>query len=182
MKVYLAFCVLAESQQLFAVFTSVKLMLMSCAKPDLTGYFGDCSPLHELWSPTGSSSFALLEGPTIYECTSHRSLPFPNQTSVRGTRHWHPKNEKTLGCSTSCFCLWGYISRHWSIRSTPPMFWLFWFPKRRVSGPSFHRFFSSWLICWQHIQGTGQHRTRPCRWPNGRAKVAVMFALLLRTQ
>lgn len=48
--------------------------VISCAKPDLMGYFGDCSPLHTRWGPTGSSSFALLEGATVYQCMSYRSF------------------------------------------------------------------------------------------------------------
>lgn len=48
--------------------------VISCAKPDLAGYFGDCSALHRRWGPTGSSSSALLEGASIYQCTSYRSF------------------------------------------------------------------------------------------------------------
>lgn len=46
--------------------------VISCAIPDLTGYFGDCSALYRRWGPSGSSSFAVLEGASIYQCMSYR--------------------------------------------------------------------------------------------------------------
>lgn len=88
--------------------------VISCAKPDLTGYFGDCSPLHGLWGPTGSSSLALLEA--IYQCMSHRSFEEEeshlyqtrHQVEAPGIYNGHiEKNEKTLGCTTSCFDVCG---------------------------------------------------------------------------
>lgn len=75
-----------------------------CAKPDLTGYFGDCSPLHKLWDPTRSSS--CFAGRCHY-LSVHKPqqlwrggvTSFPNQTLGRGARHlqWlYPKTEKHL--------------------------------------------------------------------------------------
>ena len=99
--------------------------VISCAKPDLTGYFGDCSVLQRRWVHTGSSSSTMMERASIYLCTSYRGFKEEaihlfksrHQVEAPGIYNGHvQKNVKTLGRATACSDI-----THWSTRLTQPM-------------------------------------------------------------